>query len=140
MMVDAMRQTVRQRISRGIARLQRPVIVIGLVLATAYASVGFVHQERTVRRLTSEVAQRQRDLDAARQEQQTLTAEIAALNDPAHYAQYATLVARHTLMLTRPNETLFIVTWQGSGAPNTPQSPRSTDWKALLRAANIPNP
>ncbi|MDQ2785118.1 MAG: septum formation initiator family protein [Chloroflexota bacterium] len=122
------------------ARLQRSVIIIGLVLATAYASVGFVRQERTVRSLTHEVAQRQQDFDAARQEQRTLTAEIAALNDPAHYAQYATLVARHTLMLTRPGETLLIVTWQGSGDPNAPQSPPATDWTALLRAANIPNP
>ena len=124
----------------GIARLQRLVIITGLVLATAYASVGFVHQERAVRRLTSEVAQRQHDLNDARQEQQTLTAEIAALNDPVHYSQYAMLVARHTLMLTRPDETLLIVTWQGSGDPHTPQVPRSTDWKALLRAADIPNP
>lgn len=135
-----MHQSVRQRMSRGIARLQRSVIIIGLVLATAYASVGFVHQERAVRRLTSEVAQRQSDLDDVRQEQQTLTAEITALNDPAHYSPYATLVARHTLMLTRPDETLFIVTWQGSGDPNAPQAPRSTDWQALLRAANIPSP
>ncbi len=67
---------------RVIAQLQRAVIVIGLLLATAYASVGFVHQERTVRRLTSEVAQRQHDLHDARQEQRTLSAEIAALNDP----------------------------------------------------------
>src|SRR6476661_819559 len=110
-----MRHTVRQRMSGGIARLQRLVIITGLVLATAYASVGFVHQERAVRRLTSEVAQRQHDLNDARQEQQILTAEIAALNDPVHYAQYAMLVARHTLMLTRPDETLLIVTWQGSG-------------------------
>jgi cell division protein FtsB len=126
--------------SRAVGRLQRSVIIVGLVLATIYASVGFVHQERTVRRLTSEVAQRQNDLDSAQMEEQTLTAEIAALNDPAHYSQYATLVARHTLMLTRPDETLFIVTWQGRGDPNAPQPPRSTDWKALLRAANIPNP
>jgi cell division protein FtsL len=135
-----MRHTVRQRIARGVARAQRSVIIVGLLLATVYTSVGFVHQERTVRRLTSEVAQRQRDLDAVRQEQQTLTAEIAALNDPVRYSQYATLVARHTLMLTRPGETLFIVTWQGSGDPHAPQTPRSTDWKDLLRAANIPNP
>lgn len=125
---------------RVVGRLQRSVIIVGLVLATIYATVGFVHQERVARRLTSEVVQRQNDLDSARMEQQTLTAEIATFNDPAHYAQYATLVARHTLMLTRPNETLFIVTWQGSGDPNAPQPPRSTDWKALLRAANIPNP
>jgi cell division protein FtsL len=128
--------------SRLIGRLQRSVIIVGLLLATIYASVGFVHQERTVRRLTSEVAQRQSDLDSAQQEEQTLTAEIAALNDPVRYSQYATLVARHTLMLARPDETLYIVTWQGSGSgdPNAPQPPRSTDWKALLRAANIPNP
>jgi hypothetical protein len=105
-----------------------------------YASIGFVHQERAVHRLTSEVAQRQHDLDDARQEQQTLTAEIAALNDPAHYSQYATLVARHTLMLARPDERLLIVTWQGGGDPHAPQAPRATDWKALLRAANIPSP
>ncbi len=135
-----MRQAAGQRSRRGLARLQRVVIVIGLLLATAYATVGFVRQEQTVRRLTDEVATRQHDLDDAHREQQTLTAEIAALNDPAHYTQYATLVARHTLTLTRPDETLFIVTWQGSGDPNAPLPPRSTDWKALLRAANIPNP
>lgn len=126
--------------SRAIGQLQRSVIIIGLLLATIYASIGFVHQERAVGRLTNEVAQRQSDLDDARQEQQTLTAEIAALNDPGHYAQYATLVARHTLMLTRPDETLYIVTWQESGNSHVPQTPRSTDWKALLRAADIPNP
>ena len=126
--------------SRVVGRLQRSVIIVGLLLATIYASVGFVHQERTVRRLTSEVAQRQSDLDSAQREEQTLSAEIAALNDPVRYSQYATLVARHTLMLARPDETLFIVTWQGSGDPNAPQPPRSTDWKALLRAADIPNP
>lgn len=126
--------------SRVIARVQRAVIVIGLLLAMAYASVGFVHQERAVRALKSEVAQRQHDLDDVRQEQQTLTAEIAALNDPAHYSQYATLVARHTLMLARPDETLFIVTWQGNSDPQAAHAPPSTDWKALLRAANIPNP
>ncbi len=135
-----MRQSVGQRSRRGIARVQRAVILIGLLLATAYASVGFVRQEQTVRRLTGEVAVRQRDLDDARREQQTLSAEIAALNDPARYTQYATLVARHTLMLTRPDETLYIVTWQGSGDASAPHAPRSTDWKALLRAANIPNP
>lgn len=135
-----MRQSVGQRSRRGIARVQRAVILIGLLLATGYASVGFVRQEQTVRRLTGEVAVRQRNLDDARREQQTLTAEIAALNDPARYTQYATLVARHTLMLTRPDETLYIVTWQGSGDANAPHAPRSTDWKALLRAANIPNP
>ncbi len=135
-----MRQSVAQRSGRGLARLQRAVILIGLLLATAYASVGFVRQEQTVRRLRDEVAVRQRDLDDAQRERQTLTAEIAALNDPAHYTQYATLVARHTLMLTRPDETLYIVNWQGVGDPKAPQVPRSTDWKALLRAANIPNP
>ncbi len=140
MSVGAMRQTVRERMARVVARLQRAVIIIGLLFALAYASVGFVHQERAVRSLKSEVAQRQRDLDATRQEQQTLTAEIAALNDPAHYSQYATLVARHTLMLARPNETLFIVTWQKNGDPQVAHAPPSTDWKALLRAANIPNP
>ncbi len=126
--------------ARVVARLQRSVIIIGLVCAIVYASIGFVHQERAVRSLKSDVAQRQRDLDATRQEQQTLTAEIAALNDPAHYSQYATLVARHTLMLARPDETLFIVTWQGNGDPKAAHAPPSTDWKALLRAANIPNP
>jgi len=135
-----MRQSVGQQRGRGIARLQRAVILIGLLLATGYASVGFVRQEQTVRRLSDEVSVRQRDLDDARREQQTLTAEIAALNDPAHYTQYATLVARHTLMLTRPDETLYIVTWQGNGDPKAPHTPRSTDWKALLRAANIPTP
>ncbi|MHB8645590.1 MAG: FtsB family cell division protein [Thermomicrobiales bacterium] len=128
-----------ERLARLIARIQRGAIILGLLLATGYASVGFVRQERTVRALSGEVATRQQDLDDARREQQTLIAEVAALNDPARYAQYATLVARHTLMLTRPDETLFIVTWQGSSAPQ-PQAPRSTDWKALLRAANIPNP
>ena len=126
--------------ARVIARLQRSVIIIGLLLALAYASVGFVHQERAVRALKSDVAQRQQDLDDVRQEQQTLAAEIAALNDPAHYSQYATLVARHTLMLARPDETLLIVTWQGNGDPQAAHAPPSTDWKALLRAANIPNP
>jgi cell division protein FtsB len=135
-----MRYSIRRRLSRAIGRLQRALVIIGLLCATIYASVGFVHQERTVQRLTSEVAQRQSDLDSARLEQQTLTAEITALNYPAQYAQYATLVARHTLMLARPDETLFIVTWQGSNDPNAPQPPRPTDWKALLRAANIPNP
>ncbi len=123
-----------------IARLQRILIILGLLLATGYASVGFIRQERTARTLSTEVAARQHDLDDARRAQQTLTAEVMALNDPVHYAQYATLVARHTLMLARPDETLFIVTWQGSGDPHLPQAPRSTDWKALLRAANIPNP
>jgi hypothetical protein len=44
------------------------------------------------------------------------------------------------LMLTRPDETLFIVTWQSGGDSHGPQAPRSTDWKALLHAADIPNP
>lgn len=123
---------------RMIARLQRPVIVLGLLLVVGYASVGFFRQERSIRQLTGEVAQRRHELDAARQEQRTLAAEIAALNDPARYAQYATLVTRHTLMLTRPDETLLIVTWQQPG--EQPAPPRATDWKALLRAANIPNP
>lgn len=126
--------------SRVLGRLQRVVIILGLLLATAYASVGFIRQERTVKTLSAEVAARQHDLDAARREQQTLTAEIAALNDPAHYAQYATLVGRHTLMLARPNETLYIVTWQANSDAHLPQAPHATDWKALLRAANIPNP
>lgn len=123
---------------RIFSRLHRPIIILGLLLAAGYASVGFIRQERSVQRLTSEVAQRRQELDDARQEQQTLTTEIAALNDPARYSQYATLVARHTLMLTRPDETLLIVSWQSPGASPTP--PRATDWKALLRAANIPSP
>ncbi|MGI8856239.1 MAG: FtsB family cell division protein [Thermomicrobiales bacterium] len=133
-----MRRAVGDGCSRLVSWLQRPVIILGLLLATGYASVGFIRQERTVRQITSEVTQRRQELHDATQEQQTLTAEIAALNDPARYAQYATLVARHTLMLTRPDETLLIVTWQPPSGQPAP--PRATDWKALLRAANIPSP
>jgi cell division protein FtsB len=133
-----MRRAVGNGFARLLAWLQRPVIILGLLLATGYATVGFVRQERTAQQITSEVTARQQELQDATTQQQTLTAEIAALNDPARYAQYATLVARHTLMLTRPDETLLIVTWQ---PPNgQPAPPRATDWKALLRAANIPNP
>jgi cell division protein FtsB len=133
-----MRRAVRKGFARLIARVQRPLIIVGLLLATGYATVGFIRQERTAQQIAGEVAARQQDLHNATVEQQTLTAEIAALNDPARYAQYATLVARHTLMLTRPDETLMIVTWQ---PPNgQPAPPRATDWKALLRAANIPSP
>jgi len=133
-----MRRALGSGMLRIISALQRPMIIIGLLLATGYASVGFIRQERTVQRLTAEVAERQQDLDDATREQQTLTTEIAALNDPARYAQYATLVARHTLMLTRPDETLLIVTWQAPS--DQPAPPRATDWKALLHAANIPSP
>ena len=116
------------------------MIILGLLLATGYATVGFIRQERTVQQITGEVAAAPAgSATTRRMEQQTLTAEIAALNDPARYAQYATLVARHTLMLTRPDETLMIVTWQRTGGP-TRRQPRATDWKALLRAANIPSP
>jgi cell division protein FtsB len=133
-----MRRAVGNGFARLLAWLQRPVIILGLLLATGYATVGFVRQERTAQQITSEVTARQQELQDATTQQQTLTAEIAALNDPARYAQYATLVARHTLMLTRPDETLLIVTWQ---PPNgQPAPPRATDWKALLRAANIPSP
>jgi cell division protein FtsB len=133
-----MRRALGSGFSRLLGWLQRPLIILGLLLATGYATVGFIRQERTAQQITSEVAARQQELHDATREQQTLTAEIAALNDPARYAQYATLVARHTLMLTRPNETLMIVTWQ---PPNgQPAPPRATDWKALLRAANIPSP
>ncbi len=114
------------------------MIIIGLLLVIGYATVGFVREEQAVRRLTSEVAARQQELDDARNEQAVLAAEIAALNDPARYSQYAMLVARHTLMLTRPGDTLLIVNWQENGGQPVP--PRATDWKALLRAANIPNP
>jgi cell division protein FtsB len=123
---------------RVIGALQRPVLVVCLLLVTAYATVGFLRQEQTVHRLTDEVAQRQQEHDDVLHEQQILTAEIAALNDPARYSQYATLVARHTLLLTRPDETLIVVNWQAPSGQPTP--PRATDWKALLRAANIPNP
>jgi cell division protein FtsB len=133
-----MRRAVGNGFARLLAWLQRPVIILGLLLATGYATVGFVRQERTAQQITSEVTARQQELQDATTQQQTLTAEIAALNDPARYAQYATLVARHTLMLTRPDETLLIVTWR---PPNgQPAPPRATDWKALLRAANIPSP
>jgi cell division protein FtsB len=133
-----MRRALGSGFSRLLGWLQRPLIILGLLLATGYATVGFIRQERTAQQITSEVAARQQELHDATREQQTLTAEIAALNDPARYAQYATLVARHTLMLTRPDETLMIVTWQ---PPNgQPAPPRATDWKALLRAANIPSP
>jgi cell division protein FtsB len=133
-----MRRAVGNGFARLLAWLQRPVIILGLLLATGYATVGFVRQERTAQQITSEVTARQQELQDATTQQQTLTAEIAALNDPARYAQYATLVARHTLMLTRPDETLLIVTWQPSNGQPAP--PRATDWKALLRAANIPSP
>lgn len=133
-----MRRVLGNGVFRIVSALQRPMIVIGLLLVTGYATVGFVRQERTVQRLSAEVTQRQQELDDATQEQQTLTMEIAALNNPARYAQYATLVARHTLMLTRPDETLLIVTWQTPD--DQPSAPRTTDWKALLRAANIPSP
>ena len=133
-----MRDALGKGFARLFARAATAVIILGLLLATGYATVGFIRQERTVQQITSEVAERQQELHDATQEQQTLTAEIAALNDPARYAQYATLVARHTLMLTRPDETLLIVTWQ---PPNgQPAPPRATDWEALLRAANIPSP
>lgn len=119
-------------------RLRRLLIVCGLLALAAYATVGFVRQERTVRQLAGDVAIRQQERDDALREQQILTAELAALNDPARYGNYANLVARHTLMLTRPNETLLIVTWQTeSGAPVTP---RATDWNALLHAAGIRTP
>lgn len=133
-----MRRALGRGFSRLLSWLQRPLIILGLLLLTGYATVGFIRQERTVQQITSEVAARQQELQDATTQQQTLSAEIAALNDPARYAQYATLVARHTLMLTGPGETLLIVTWQ---APNgQPAPPRATDWKALLRAANIPSP
>ncbi len=119
--------------------VQRPLIIIGLVLATGYATVGFIHQGQAIRQLTDEVAQRQQELDATRQEHDMLTEEVAALNDPVRYNQYAMLVARHTLMLARPGETLLIVNWQVPGEkPATAVQP--TDWKALLRAAGIPSP
>src|SRR4051812_26711349 len=132
-----MRRALRNGMLRIVSAVHRPILIIGMLLVTGYASVGFIRQERSVQQLTAEVAERQQELDDATREQQTLTTEIAALNDPARYAQYATLVARHTLMLTRPDETLMIVTWQAPGDQSTP--PRATDWKALLRAANIPN-
>jgi len=133
-----MRRALGNGIGRIIAWLQRPIIILLLLLATGYATVGFIRQERTVQQLTSEVTARRQERDDAMKEQQTLTAEIAALNDPARYSQYAILVARHTLALTRPDETLMIVTWQQPG--EQPAPPRATDWKALLRAANIPSP
>ena len=133
-----MRRALGRGFSRLLSWLQRPVIILGLLLVTGYATIGFIRQERTVQQITAEVAARQQELHDATQEQQTLTAEIAALNDPARYSQYAALVARHTLMLTRPDETLLIVTWQQPSGQPAP--PRATDWKALLRAANIPSP
>lgn len=124
---------------RTVGRWVRRLLIVGGLLAlAAYATVAFVRQERTVRQLAGDVAIRQQERDDALREQQILTAELAALNDPARYANYANLVARHTLMLTRPNETLVIVTWKTeSGAP---AAPRATDWNALLHAAGIRTP
>ena len=134
---------MRSRLTNGLRRLavwvQRPLIVLLLLFASGFASVGFVRQERTIQSLREEIAQRQQDLDEQRQQQVTLQAEVAALNDPAHYAQYAMLVARHTLILTRPGDTLLIVTWQSPGDPPA-TAPPPTNWKALLRAAGIPSP
>lgn len=122
---------------RGLGRrLPRSLIALALAALTVYAAIGFVGQERAARSLADEVADRQTQLNSARQEQETLTAELAALHDPARYAQYATLVGRHTLLLTRPDETLLLITWvNGNGQP---VSQRATDWKAILHAANIP--
>ena len=88
--VGAMRQSVGQRMPRVIAQLQRAVIVIGLLLATAYASVGFVlsganrppsdERGRTSASMTSTMRGRNSG---------PLSAAIAALNDPARYGQYA---------------------------------------------------
>jgi cell division protein FtsB len=119
-------------------RVRRLLIVVGLIALVAYATVGFVRQERIVRQLSAEVAVRQQEQDDALHEQAALQAEIAALNDPARYSQYAALIARHTLMLTRPDESLLIVTWQSDTEPST--VPAATDWTALLRAAGIPTP
>jgi hypothetical protein len=45
------------------------------------------------------------------------------------------------LMLTRPDESLLIVTWQSNSAtPKVPTMPTATDWTGLLRAAGIPTP
>lgn len=119
-------------------RVRRLLIVVGLLALAAYATVGFVRQERIVRQLSGEVAIRQQERDDALREQTTLQAEIAALNDPARSRQYAALVARHTLMLARPDETLLIVTWKAD--PSAPTTPAATDWNALLHAAGIPTP
>ncbi len=119
-------------------RLQRPFVVLALAALTIYAASGYIGQERAANQLAGEVADRQSQLDAAMQERDTLTAELAALHDPVHYGQYATLVGRHTLLLNRPDETLLLVTWlSGNGQP---VPPRPTDWKVLLHAANIPTP
>jgi cell division protein FtsB len=120
-------------------RVRRFLIALGLIALAAYATVGFVRQERIVRQLSAEVAVRQQERDDALREQAALQAELAALNDPARYSQYATLVARHTLMLARPDETLLIVTWKTDGATSS-TTPAATDWNALLRAAGIPTP
>lgn len=119
-------------------RVQRFLLVVGLIALAVYATVGFVRQERIVRQLSAEVAVRQQERDDALREQAALQAEIAALSDPARHQQYAMLIARHTLMLTRPDESLLIVTWKSDTASSS--VPAATDWNALLRAAGIPTP
>jgi hypothetical protein len=119
-------------------RVRRFLIVIGVIALMAYATVGFVRQERIVRQLSAEVVRRQQDQEDALREQAELRAELAALQDPARFGQYATLITRHTLMLTRPDESILVVTWTSDGAPST--TPSATDWNALLRAAGIPTP
>src|SRR3954464_7880834 len=84
-------------------RVRRFLIAVGLIALAAYATVGFVRQERIVRQLSAEVAVPPQEQDDARREQAALQAELAALSDPARHSQYAMLVARHTLMLTRPD-------------------------------------
>ncbi len=124
-----------QQLGRRLSRLLA-VICFGALLV--FAGVGFVKQQQAAHRLTAEVAQRQQALDSARHEQQTLTAELVALNDAVRYAQYSVLVGRHTLLLARPNETLFVVNW--TSQDGRPASEITTDWKALLHAAGIPTP
>lgn len=117
-------------------RVSRFFAGVLFVALTIFAVVGFISQQQAATRLAAEVATRRDALEVARREQATLTAEVAALNDPVRYAQYATLVGRHTLLLARPDETLVLVTW--TNADGTPLAGRTADWKLILHAAGIP--
>lgn len=122
-----------QRLGLRVSRVFAGFCFVALLL---FAVVGFISQKQTAGRLAAEVAQRQAALDTARHEQEMLKAELVGLNDPVRYAQYVTLVGRHTLLLARPGETLVLVTWTGSDG--TPMTVRTTDWKRILHAAGIP--
>lgn len=124
---------VMQRLGQRLSRLLAVFCFAALLI---FAGVGFVKQQQAAHRLAAEVAQRQQKLDTARHEQETLKAELTALNDAVRYAQYSMLVGRHTLLLARPNETLVIVNW--TNQEGRPASEITTDWKALLHAAGIP--